>query len=275
VVQGRDIPMPPRDLYAHLLQTEQRIESRRSAEIHGGFSSANAVTRGGSRPPYRGGGGSSGGKAILPSPPQQQTNNNNKLSGGSSSSTDSSSCPTCGRPNGRRTTCQLCRFQGHVASRCHKRFKRDFLGIGNDGRNNERQAAMATHGPIGVPQGHTPSYPIDASWYMDTAATDHLTNELDKLHSREPYHGPDKVHTANGSGMRIEHIGQTSLSTSTSRQLQLHDVLHVPTVTRNLLSVPKLTHDNDIFVEFHPFDVIVKDRTTRGVLLEGRYKHGL
>jgi hypothetical protein len=64
-----------------------------------------------------------------------------------------------------------------MASRCHKRFQRDFLGIGNDGRNNERQAAMAT-------QGYTQSYPVDHAWYMDTGATDHLTSELGKLSSR-------------------------------------------------------------------------------------------
>ena len=83
---------------------------------------------------------------------------------------------------------------------------------------------------------------------MDTAATDHMTNEMDKLHSSQPYLGHDKVHIANGSGLHITHIGQSSLPTSTSRELQLHDVLHVPDVTRNLLSVPRLTHDNDVFL---------------------------
>ena len=137
---------------------------------------------------------------------------------------------------------------------------------------------MATQGPIGSGgsvHGHTPSYPIDASWYMDTAATDHMTNEMDKIPSSQPYLSQDKDHLANGSGMHVTHIGQSSLPTSTSRELQLQNVLHVPDVTRNLLSVPRLTHDNDVFVEFHPFDVFVKDRATRDVLLSGHYQHGL
>jgi hypothetical protein len=42
---------------------------------------------------------------------------------------------------------------GHLASRCHRRFKRDFLNIGNDGRGNEKQAAITDSY-----SGHTPSY---------------------------------------------------------------------------------------------------------------------
>jgi histone deacetylase 1/2 len=102
----------------------------------------------------------------------------------------------------------------------------------------------------------------------DTGATDHLTNELDKLHMKEQYHGSDNVHTANGAGMRITHIGQSFISTP-SHPLHLKDVLHVPSVTRNLLSVKKFTRDNNVFFEFHPWYFCVKDRDTREVLLRG------
>lgn len=83
----------------------------------------------------------------------------------------------CGN-HGNRPPCQLCGIPG--PSHCHKRFKRDFLGIGNDGCDNERQAAMTT-------QGHTPSYEVNPSWYMDTGAKDHLTSELSKLTAYERY----------------------------------------------------------------------------------------
>jgi histone deacetylase 1/2 len=88
---------------------------------------------------------------------------------------------------------------------------------------------------------------------MDTGATDHLTHELSRLNPRESYTGSDQVRTADGSGMHISHIGQASLLTHTPKQLHLLNVLRVPSVTRNLLSVKKLTCDNDVFVEFHPF----------------------
>jgi hypothetical protein len=46
-------------------------------------------------------------------------------------------------------------------------------------------------------------------------------------------------------------------------------------MTRSILSVPKLTHDNNVFYEFHPFDLFIKDRATRDVLLSGHLCHGL
>jgi hypothetical protein len=98
---------------------------------------------------------------------------------------------------------------------------------------------------------------------------------VDKLTIREPYHGHDKVYTANGAGMHISHIGQASLPTHTSKQLHLTNVLQVPSVTRNLLSVRKLTRDNNVFVEFHPSDVFVKVRETTDILLSGHSHHGL
>ena len=70
--------------------------------------------------------------------------------------------------------------------------------------------------------------------------------------------------------MPISHIGQASLLSRTTKTLRLLDVLRVPSVTRSLLSVPKLTRDNNVFVEFHPFHFFVKDRDTRDVLLSGR-----
>jgi hypothetical protein len=122
--------------------------------------------------------------------------------------------------------------------------------------------------------GSTPSYPVDPSWYADTGATDHLTNELDKLHMKEQYQGKDHVHTANGAGMRITHIGQSILRTP-SQPLHLKDVLHVPSVTRNLLSVKKFSRDNNVFFEFHPWYFFVKDRVTREILLRGGCRGGL
>ncbi|KAK1686803.1 hypothetical protein QYE76_047651 [Lolium multiflorum] len=77
---------------------------------------------------------------------------------------------------------------------------RSLLGLSNDGkdtRNNERQVYGDRPAPKHQDhQGRTQCYPINPHWYMDTGATDHLTNELGHLDTLEPYHGSDKVHTA-------------------------------------------------------------------------------
>ena len=110
---------------------------------------------------------------------------------------------------------------------------------------------------------------------MDTGATNHLTGEMGKLSMQEPYRGHDQIHTANGAGMHISHVGQASLLTCTQKSLHLRNVLRVPSATRSLLSVPQLTRDNNVFTEFHPFHFFIKDRATRDVLLRGRLRDGL
>jgi hypothetical protein len=70
--------------------------------------------------------------------------------------------------------CQLCGIIGHLVFWCHKRFKHEFLGIDNDGRNNDRPTAMGT-------QGYPLSYSIDPARYLDTSAMDHLANALGHL----------------------------------------------------------------------------------------------
>jgi hypothetical protein len=127
----------------------------------------------------------------------------------------------------------------------------DFLAIGNDGANMERQVAMVTHGHRSASSvAATPpaAYQVDPAWYMDSGSTDHLMGDMSNLTSNEPYKGNGHVHTANGSGMCISHMGQSSLLTSTCRPLHLENVPYVPQVTRNLLSASKLAQDNNVFL---------------------------
>ncbi|XP_073367905.1 uncharacterized protein [Aegilops tauschii subsp. strangulata] len=177
-INGRDTPMPPRDLYARLLNTEQRLAARRSVGVYTQGPSANAALRGGARGAKQKAPPTSGNQPRPPAP--SPTAGRKRLH-----------CEACGGG----VECQLCGIEGHLASRCHRRFKRDFLGIGNNGKGNEKQAALATPDP-----GFTPSYSVDPAWYMDMGATDHLTSQLDKLATRQPYTGHDQVRTANGSG---------------------------------------------------------------------------
>jgi hypothetical protein len=91
---------------------------------------------------------------------------------------------------------------------------------------------------------------------------------------RQDYNGHDQVHTANGAGMTIKHIGQSTVITP-YRNISLNNVLHVPQATRNLASVHRLTSDNDVFLELHPDFFLVKDRQMRRMLLHGRCGNGL
>jgi hypothetical protein len=117
---------------------------------------------------------------------------------------------------GAHPVCQICSKVGHVASCCFKRFKKNFLGAGNDGRNMDHQLAALIDGSTTAAYhvgGSTSSYPVDPYWYVDIAATNHFSNDLNELTVKEQYHGKDTIQTANGAGMRITHIGQSIIPT--------------------------------------------------------------
>jgi histone deacetylase 1/2 len=149
-------------------------------------------------------------------------------------------------PNGRggrgnlssnkpRVKCQLCKKDGHAVVDCWYHFDENFVAP------EEKSANTATHGGYGV----------DSNWYTDTGATDHVTRELDKMMIRDRYNGGEQIHTANDSGMDIAHIGRVICHTP-ERKLFLNNVLHVPSTTKNLVSVHRLASDNNAYFEFHP-----------------------
>jgi hypothetical protein len=51
------------------------------------------------------------------------------------------------------------------------------------------------------------------NWYTDSGATDHITSELDKLTMHDAYTTSDQIHTANGVGMEISHVGTSIIPT--------------------------------------------------------------
>ena len=91
---------------------------------------------------------------------------------------------------------------------------------------------------------------------------------------RDKYGGQDQVHTASGAGMKISNIGHSVLHTP-KKNLHLKNILHVPRANKSLLSVHRLTSDNDVFLEFHPNFFSIKDRATRQILHQGRCERGL
>lgn len=88
----------------------------------------------------------------------------------------------------------------------------------------------------------------------------HLTPDLENLTiSADAYSGFDQIRMSNGKGLQIEHIGSTRLSSPTASFLLKH-VLHVPSTTKNLLSVHQFTLETNIYLEFHLWFFLVKEQ---------------
>jgi hypothetical protein len=68
---------------------------------------------------------------------------------------------------------------------------------------------------------------------MDSGATDHITSDLEKLTIHDKYHG-EHVHAANGSGMKISHVGYSTLHTQKSK-IHLRQTERVNAVLKNML----------------------------------------
>ena len=59
------------------------------------------------------------------------------------------------------------------------------------------------------------------------------------------------------------------------RPITLRDVLYVPAIEKNLISVAKLIADNVVLIEFVNSACVIKDKVTRKLLLQGELRDGL
>jgi histone deacetylase 1/2 len=75
----------------------------------------------------------------------------------------------------------------------------------------------------------------------------------------------------NGQGVSIKSLGHSNFQSpyNPSVHLKLNDLLHVPNISKNLLSVSKFAKDNNVFIEFHSHHCYVKSQDSKHILLEG------
>lgn len=101
-----------------------------------------------------------------------------------------------------------------------------------------------------------------------------MTSNPSALSYVQPYKGNDSIVVGNGSQLSITHIGHTQLDTSTG-SLNLHEVLCVPAIRKNLFSIRRFSKDNHCYFEMDANGFRVKDNKTGKVLLTGSSSGGL
>nr|KYP57054.1 hypothetical protein KK1_003308 [Cajanus cajan] len=103
-----------------------------------------------------------------------------------------------------------------------------------------------------------------------------MTNDEANLSAKSSYQGSNNVKICNGVGLKIRNIGYSELSMpNTFRRFMLNQLLHVPSITKNLLSVSKFARDNRVYFEFFPDFCNVKTHDTNQIILQGRLQQGL
>jgi hypothetical protein len=116
-----------------------------------------------------------------------------------------------------------------------------------------RSSPQAFNAAISTPQ---------EGWFLDFCVSHYVTFNLNNLTSFHTYDGQDQFLVGNDSDIVIQNLGHCSLSSSNG-SLNLNDVLHVPYIIKNLISI-----SNDVILEFHPLFYFVKNRHMKHPLLQ-------
>ncbi|KAK1577018.1 hypothetical protein Q3G72_018477 [Acer saccharum] len=207
--------------------------------------------------------------------------------------------------NNNRPTCQICGRIGHSAQRCYNRFDRSYQSpstshntnnsgsannSGTQGQNQSNGSGSSSHENLSNSNNNfqanynqtsayiaSPESVIDPVWYADSGASGHVTSDLGKLSTFSHYKGCEKLTVGSGDQLEIANIGHATVVSHTcpAKSLKLRNVLHVPHIAKNLLSISKFTQDNNAIVEFCGDCCLIKDKDSKRILLKGLLKDGL
>lgn len=161
----------------------------------------------------------------------------------------------------------FCQRTGHNTKECRQLAR--FLRENGINAANTQVVSQSTANVTSM-NSSTPSQ----GWLFDTGASHHITNDPSNLTNFSDYGGPDEILLGNGSGLQITHTGTSNLH-SHDNTFKLSNVLCVPSINQNLISVAKFCLTNNVSVEFFPSQFLVKDLTTGAILLRGENKNDM
>lgn len=96
-----------------------------------------------------------------------------------------------------------------------------------------------------------------------------VTGDARYIQESFPFDGPEQIFIGNGQGLDIQSSGSSVFHSPSKPHipLTLHNLLHVPSITKNLISVSQF---NSVFFEFHADHCLVKSQANKDVLLQGK-----
>lgn len=128
-------------------------------------------------------------------------------------------------------------------------------------------SAMLTNAP-----STSGSSTASTAWFPDSGASFHVTGDARNIQEPFPFDGPEQIFIGNGQGLDIQSSGSSVFYSPSIPHipLTLHNLLHVPSITKNLISVSQFARDNSVFFEFHADHCLVKSQANKDVLLHGK-----
>lgn len=106
----------------------------------------------------------------------------------------------------------------------------------------------------------------------DTAASHHMSGIPPNPATATTLSGQDHVFLGNGQGLKIHSISSESVPSpfDPKRTLHFKNILYVPQLTKNLLSIKRFNTDNNAFFQFHPSHCFAKSQDDGATLLCGK-----
>ena len=262
-VRARDTAISFEELHEKLINFEavlkQEVAKNQRIPI-----TANYATR----PPSNSYHGNSGSQSNRNTQPAAHSNRSSSKPAAShpQSQTSRYSPNNSHKPRNYRGFCQLCGEQGHTAKQCSNFTLSPVQNRAPPNQSPQQWQPRANYA--------APSVTSPPEWLLDSGASHHVTTDLNNMSLHSPYSGSDDIMIGDGSGLKITHTSSIHLPSKPSSFL-LSNVLYVPNMKQNLISVSQFCATNQVSVEFSPLLFIVKDLRTGARLLQGRTRNGV
>ena len=161
--------------------------------------------------------------------------------------------------------CWNCGEKGHMSKECPK--KRANKGKGKKQHNNYASSSRNNDDDYSeqlfVMQHMVNAMTADVHasedvWYVDSGASNHMTSRGEWFRDLKELNAPGYVETGDDTAHPIAHIGKVPLNMQDGKVKYLADVLHVPNITKNLVSVGQMI-EQGLQVRFNPNGCFVED----------------
>ncbi|GJR96163.1 retrovirus-related pol polyprotein from transposon TNT 1-94 [Tanacetum coccineum] len=152
------------------------------------------------------------------------------------------------------------------------RHKKEHGGGNFGGNSNQANHVQSPKEFVGVIKSFLTTNVVD--WWYDTGCTKHICNSRRMFVSYQKVNELEPMFMGNGTSSKIEGKGKVILKLTSGKDLVLSNVLHVPNITKNLISGPILSNKGFKLVIESDKLVITKGGVYvgKGYLDEGLFK---
>ena len=131
--------------------------------------------------------------------------------------------------------------------------------------------SVAQTGNLSTPSSLNCTSNMYVPWIIDSGASNHMTTLSSLFKTYSPCSGSEKIRIADGTFSTI--AGKRDITLS--KNIDLKNVLHVPKLTYNLLSVRKICTDSHCSVKFFNTHCVFQDRTSGKMIGSAKIMDGL